>query len=235
MTSYAKLPSENSKGPSKSIQELSAYLKEFEQKLKDLRKLYSEASSKRNQNIFELIELKKHEIITLINSIKPLLKLQVLSSEKQILEKLRKISEELFKQFSDLEQREITDPATRESQGEIESEFVYSEDISIQSSGELDNQVIKERLDNIKDIQKDFHEVNNLFKEVAEMVSEQGAMLDESEKNVDTAVKETSRANVELESADKYQRSAKKKVFCIFIIVLGVVGVILGIVLATKL
>lgn len=230
MSTYAKLPSENSKSTSKPIQELSASVKDYEQKLKDLRKLITESKSKKTTATSKALMKKQDEIINLTNSLKSLMRLQVAPSEKQIFDKLKKIAEQLFKQFNDLEQASET---VEEKEEDLDPEFVHHESISFQNIGEVDSGVLQERLDGIQNLHKDFHEVNNLFKEVATLVESQGNLLDESEKHVETAVKETSRANIELDSASNYQRSAKKKAVCIFLIVLVVVGILIAVVVAT--
>ena len=229
MSTYSKLPSDGSKSPSKPTQQLANFVKDYEQKLKELRKLLSDPKVKTKEGS-RAMSNKQDELINLTNQVRSLFKAQVSPSEKQIFDKLRKNAEDLFKQFSDLDQRGATVETSEEDLG---PEFVHRESISYQNAGEVEGDGLQERLGDIQNLQKDFHEVNNLFKEVSTLVEQQGALLDESDKNVDTAVKETGRANVELDSANNYQRSAKKKAVCIFIIVAVVVAILIGVVVAT--
>ena len=229
MSTYNKLPGGSSGGQSKPLQDLSNIVKEYEQKLKELRKLLAQAKVKKTKEISTGIMLKQDDIINLTNSIRALLRVQVPSSDKQMYDNLKKTADLLFKQYNDLDQSDTKEEVTEEV---LDPEFVQRESISFQNAGDLDSEVLQDRLGDIKNLQKDFQEVNNLFKDVATLVDKQGEQLNESDKNVDTAVKETARANVELDSANKYQRSAKKKALCIFLIVLVVVGILVAVVVS---
>ena len=229
MSAYTKLPSDNQKTTKNSIEELSASVKLYEQRLKELRKLFAEFSVKKTKEFSGLIQKKQEELINQTNSIRNLLKTQPATNEKQKYDMLKKTAEVLFKQFTDLEQ-----PSVKiEEETDIGPEFVHRESISIENMEDLQNDLLQNILEDIQNLQKDFYEVNNLFKEVSTMISEQGDLLNESEKHVDVAVTETGRANVELESANNYQRSAKKKAVCILITVIVIVLVLVAIIIVT--
>ncbi|OMJ70143.1 hypothetical protein SteCoe_31941 [Stentor coeruleus] len=238
MSQYSKLPGDSSKGQSKAIKDLSDALKEFEQKLKELKRLQADATSKSTKEAKKIIMEKQDDLINLGNRIRAFLKLQVSTNEKQIFNSLKKTAENLLNQYKELEKsfdsyNPYEKPKTDEEDDDIGPGFVEHEGISFKDANEISGDLLQERQENIQNLHKDFVEVNHLFKEVATLVEQQGEMLDESDKNVDTAVKETARANVELETANTYQRSAKKKALCIFIIVLCVVGALIGIVVAS--
>ena len=232
MTAYNKLSGDSAPGIPKALQDLSNSERVFEQRLKELRRLIAEAGSKPNKLTHKSIVAKQDELINLANEIRILMKTQVASNQKQMFDKLKKHAEALFKQYSELESSYQADDTPVVEDYEVDPEFVERDTMVFKNADELDSDRLKERHEDIQGLQKDFHEVNSLFKEVASMVDQQGNMLDESEKNVDTAVTETKRANVELDSANKYQRSAKKKALIIFIIVLVVVGALIGAVVA---
>ena len=108
-----------------------------------------------------LISSKQDELIKLTNKIRGLFKAQVSPSEKQIFDKLRKNVEDLFKQFNDFDQKGVKDDIAEDDLG---PEFVHRESISYQNAGEVEGDGLQERLGDIQNLQKDFHEVNNLFK-----------------------------------------------------------------------
>ena len=76
--------------------------------------------------------------------------------------------------------------------------------------------------------------VNEMFKDTAMMVKEQEEMLVVVDKDVTNAAGQTGKAVGELNKAEGYQRSAKKKMCVIMIIALVVVGVALAIVFGVK-
>lgn len=232
MSSYNKLP-----GNSKALprEELSKYLKDFEKKLKDMKKLSLDPNAKFTKEHLKAVLKSGDELINLKNQISVVLRAPVPNNEKQIMDKLRKTAEELFKQFAELESQiavRTQNTGQVNPHETVDDEFVEHQSLAIKNEDELSNETLLKRNEDIQQVHKDFIEVNSLFKEVANLVEVQGESLNEAEKNVDTAVKETGRANIELDSANKYQRSAKKKLVVIFIIVFVIVAILIGVVVA---
>jgi syntaxin 7 len=155
-----------------------------------------------------------------------------------MVDKLKKTSEELFRQFADTEGQISSASNFKQEENPHETfdpGFVEEESLAIRDEDELKQENLLKRNEDIQQVHRDFVEVNSMFKEVAHLVDQQGESLNVAEGHVDTAVKETGRANIELDSANKYQRSAKKKIVIIFIIVLVVVAILIGVVVATTL
>jgi t-SNARE complex subunit (syntaxin) len=74
-----------------------------------------------------------------------------------------------------------------------------------------------------------------MFKDVAKMVNEQGTMLNNAEEHVDNAVVESGKAVNELNKADNYQRSSKKKLYIILGLVFCLVLIVSVPIIATSL
>ena len=76
-------------------------------------------------------------------------------------------------------------------------------------------------------------ELNELFRDVAHIVHEQGAILDTIEVNVQNTATDTRQADLELRSANKYQKQARGKMCCLLLILAVILTIIiLAVVLA---
>lgn len=232
MSSYNKLPGQPKQS---SLEELGKYLKDFEKGVKEMKRLVGDPKANFTKEHLKAVLKSGDQLINLKNQISTVLRAPVANNEKQIMDKLKRTAEELFKQFSEVENMIA---AKTQNTGQvnphesIDDEFVEHQSLAIKSEDDLKQGDLIKRNEDIQQVHKDFVEVNSLFKEVATLVEVQGEALNEADKNVDTAVKETGRANIELDSANRYQRSAKKKLIVIFVIVLVVVAILIGVVVA---
>jgi len=102
------------------------------------------------------------------------------------------------------------------------------EQLRLASQDEVDFQesLIIERESEIRNIEQSVGELNELFRDVAHIVREQGANLDTIEVNVQNTATDTRKADLELRSADRYQRQARGKACCLLIILAVVVAII---------
>lgn len=232
MSSYNKLPGESKASPK---DELAKCLQDFDKQLRELKKIISD-QSKSSKDRTKLAVKTGDNLINLKNRINTILRSPVPANEKQFVDRLKKSAEELFRQFTETE-NQINSSAPLESESNphdtFDPGFVEEESLAIKDEDELSHENLLKRNEDIQQVHKDFVEVNSMFKEVAHLVGQQGESLDVAEGHVDTAVKETTRANIELDSANKYQRSAKKKIVVIFLIVAVVVAILIGVVVAT--
>ncbi|XP_054771904.2 syntaxin-12-like isoform X2 [Lytechinus pictus] len=94
---------------------------------------------------------------------------------------------------------------------------------------DYDLTLIQEREEQIRQIEATMLDVNEIFKDLSMMVSEQGEMIDSIEANVDRAGDNVEEGTKQLATASKYQKKARRTMFCIFCI-LGVVAAIVIIV-----
>ncbi|CAG7985053.1 unnamed protein product [Penicillium olsonii] len=88
------------------------------------------------------------------------------------------------------------------------------------NQGEVDFQesLIIERETEIRNIEQSVGELNELFRDVAHIVTEQGGQLDIISENVENVTQDTRGANVELRSASRYQKNARNRACCLFVI-----------------
>jgi len=95
----------------------------------------------------------------------------------------------------------------------------------------------REREERIRQLESDILDVNEIFKELGTMVYEQGDAIDSIETNIITAADNVESGNQQLNAAASYQRSYRKKLCVLAIIlflVLAAVGIILGVELGGK-
>ena len=103
------------------------------------------------------------------------------------------------------------------------------EQLRLASQDEVDFQesLIVEREAEIRNIEASVGELNELFRDVAHIVHEQGAQLDTIDNNVQNVAGDTRQADVELRSANRYQKSARGKACCLLIILAVVLIIII--------
>ncbi|KAM3860977.1 syntaxin-7 [Diretmus argenteus] len=95
---------------------------------------------------------------------------------------------------------------------------------------EEDLSLIQERESSIRQLESDITDINDIFKDLGMMVHEQGDMIDSIEANVETADLHVQNGTQQLARAASYQRSSRKKI-CILMIVLALAAVIIGIII----
>ncbi|XP_062342944.1 syntaxin-12 isoform X1 [Osmerus eperlanus] len=95
---------------------------------------------------------------------------------------------------------------------------------------EEDLELIKDRETNIRQLESDILDVNQIFKDLAVMIHDQGEMIDSIEANVENAEVHVERGAEQLQRAAYYQQKSRKKM-CILAMVMSVVLVILGIII----
>ncbi|XP_072170384.1 syntaxin-12-like isoform X1 [Diadema setosum] len=99
---------------------------------------------------------------------------------------------------------------------------------------DYDLTLIQEREEQIRQIEASMLDVNEIFRDLSMMVSEQGEMIDSIEANVDRAGDNVEEGAKQLATASRYQKKARKKMFCIFCI-LAVVAIVIVIALVVLL
>nr|XP_040017460.1 syntaxin-7 [Gasterosteus aculeatus aculeatus] len=107
-----------------------------------------------------------------------------------------------------------------EAQVQAQAEAITEEDLRL----------IQEREMSIRQLESDITDVNDIFKDLGMMVHEQGDMIDSIEANVESADVNVQNATQQLSRAADYQRSSRKKM-CILVIVLLVVALIIGLII----
>ncbi|CAL4082946.1 unnamed protein product, partial [Meganyctiphanes norvegica] len=101
----------------------------------------------------------------------------------------------------------------------------------IQMEQEAELQQLQERETQIRQLESDIMDVNQIFKDLATMVHEQGDMIDSIEANVESAQVHVSQGATQLQQARTYQNKARRKKMCIILILVIVAAVVLGLII----
>ncbi|XP_061901113.1 syntaxin-7-like isoform X2 [Entelurus aequoreus] len=128
--------------------------------------------------------------------------------------------------------------SSRVSGGQPEAHYgnvtPFSSDVMVQDQAEAvtedDLRLIQERESAIRQLESDITDINDIFKDLGMMVHEQGDMIDSIEANVESAEMNVQSATQQLARAADYQRSSRKKM-CILSIVLIIVVVVIGLII----
>lgn len=90
--------------------------------------------------------------------------------------------------------------------------------------------VIQEKESAIRQLESDITDINDIFKDLGMMIHEQGDMIDSIEANVESADTHVQSGTQQLARAADYQRSSRKKI-CILLIVLAIAAVVIGLII----
>ncbi len=109
-----------------------------------------------------------------------------------------------------------------------QSQLQEQDQLRLASQDEVDFQdsLIVERESEIRNIEQSVGELNELFRDVAHIVHEQGGQLDTIAGNVQNVATDTRHADLELRSANRYQKSARGKACCLLVILAIVLTII---------
>eukprot|EP01126_Amoeba_proteus_P035099 TRINITY_DN3527_c0_g3_i2.p1 TRINITY_DN3527_c0_g3~~TRINITY_DN3527_c0_g3_i2.p1 ORF type:complete len:295 (-),score=70.44 TRINITY_DN3527_c0_g3_i2:120-1004(-) len=101
--------------------------------------------------------------------------------------------------------------------------------LKIESEREFQDTIIRERDEEIKIIQAQMIEVNDIFKDLAKLVDEQSELVDNIETNISIASTNVTEATKDLVKADEHSNTARKRL-CIFAVVIAILVVVVVIV-----
>ena len=126
-------------------------------------------------------------------------------------------------------------PYTDSPDGQQQQQQTQEQDtLRLASQDEVDFQesLIIERESEIRNIEQSVGELNELFRDVAHIVHEQGGQLDTIDGNVQNVAQDTRHADLELRSANKYQKAARGKACCLLLILaIVLIVVVLAVIL----
>ncbi|CAF1253430.1 unnamed protein product [Adineta steineri] len=113
----------------------------------------------------------------------------------------------------------------------------YQEQVVIPMEQDVDMQALRERGDQLQQLERNIVEVNELFKDVHNLVHEQGEIIDNIENNIVAADNHVVTATGQLKQAVTYQSAARRKkiiLILIAIIILVIIGLVLGLYFGLK-
>lgn len=217
MSSYTKLPKSN-ESSSVNLPLIQENLKNFQSKLKEYSRLPNNSKAQVSKEV--------NKICVIID--KELSKPRKTADEKSRLDVVEKNYSELKKNFLAVSSQ---DRYEDRSESDDFMDKIEERKSLVFTHEELQEGNYLNQKKQIEDLQKDMLTVNEMFKDTAKMIGEQEEMLVEVDKDVTNAAGQTGKAVGELNKAEGYQKSAKKKLWIIMIIAVVVVAVVLGIVL----
>jgi len=86
--------------------------------------------------------------------------------------------------------------------------------------------LIQARDADIRQIEKNIIEVNEIFQDLSKLVVEQGSMIDNIESNIESSVVSTSTGVEEIRKASDHQKKARTKLCCLTVILLIIASVL---------
>lgn len=86
--------------------------------------------------------------------------------------------------------------------------------------------LIREREEQIRELEGDILDVNEIFRDLGAMIHEQGEQIDTIEANVEKAYTDVEAGTGQLQAASKYQQKSRKKLCCLVVILVVVVAVV---------
>lgn len=98
---------------------------------------------------------------------------------------------------------------------------------------DVDVSLLREREEQIHQLEGDIVDINQIFKELGMLVHEQGAVVDTIEANVESAHADVESGTEQLQRAAIYQSKARKKKCCLITILLVVVAIIVIIIVVS--
>ncbi|XP_062506961.1 syntaxin-7-like [Corticium candelabrum] len=117
--------------------------------------------------------------------------------------------------------------ANRQREVEVEQLLRQDDDIEFQQA------LIEEREENIKKIETEILEINEIFRDIGTLVHEQGEQIDLIEANITTTKTRVEEGNQQLKSAAKHQKSARTKM-CILLIIIIIIAAIVATIVAVE-
>ncbi|KAJ5281538.1 hypothetical protein N7478_006910 [Penicillium angulare] len=141
---------------------------------------------------------------------------------------LNRRGEEKLREISQAAQRDSE--AGRQPYGDAEPQFqeqqLLEPQLANQSEVDFQASLIEHRETGIQAIERDTLHLGELFESLAEMVAGQGETIDSLDHRLEEVTSDTRGANTELRSANRYQKNARSKACCLFIILAIILAII---------
>jgi len=95
---------------------------------------------------------------------------------------------------------------------------------------EMDVEQLQERERAIRQLESDILDVNTIFKDLATLVHDQGEVVDSIEANIESTHVRVQEGTDHLRQAETYKNKARKKKFCLALIVAIILAIVIGII-----
>lgn len=114
-----------------------------------------------------------------------------------------------------------------DNQHQYEQQSLEQLRLASQDEVNFQDSLIVEREAEIRNIEHGVAELNELFRDVAHIVNEQGDLLDTIHDNVGNTRTDTRGAELELRSAARYQKQARSKACCLFVVLAVILTIVI--------
>ncbi|XP_065911649.1 syntaxin-7-like [Dysidea avara] len=230
--------SQESRDISTLLQSLETDLKRYQQGVSSLGS--SEDGPRTREELAELRESIKEKFNTAQNDITQQ-RQRASPRDRVALEKLNKQVQQQFSRYKQLidehNKRRTTYPLEsttgydNDYRSEVGSKYYPSQQTVLLDTTQADQREIE--AEELRVLERDIVDLNDIFKDVAVMVNEQGEDINAIERNVETAGHKVERGNSQLKKAVELARSNRKLKFCLFGCCIAVaVAIILAVVIA---
>eukprot|EP01025_Chloroclados_australasicus_P053754 TRINITY_DN6352_c0_g1_i1.p1 TRINITY_DN6352_c0_g1~~TRINITY_DN6352_c0_g1_i1.p1 ORF type:complete len:278 (-),score=41.98 TRINITY_DN6352_c0_g1_i1:434-1267(-) len=121
----------------------------------------------------------------------------------------------------------------QEQQHQQQAQTQQEMDPLLQSQITFHEELIQERDQGIREINNQIAEVNDIFQDLAVLVTDQGETVEVIDNNMTNVGESVERGRRELVVAQRHQKGATKRMWCLFVIALVVLSVILVVVITS--
>lgn len=144
--------------------------------------------------------------------------------EKESLDRARAIS---------FQQQGISDSPFADNYGQPVAQVQYQQQAVLPIEQEVDQRALRERDEQLRELETNIVEVNELFKDVAKLVHEQGGVIDSIDQHIIDTEVNIHQGNQQLTKAATYQSSARRKKIILISILLIVLAIIILVLVLT--
>lgn len=126
-----------------------------------------------------------------------------------------------LEQHAEQQQQQLIPQSNESQQLVLEQDVINNEEFVYQQS------LIREREEEIQNIEHGIQELNEIFNDLGSIVQEQGTLVDNIESNIYEISNSTRDAAGQLNKALRYQRRSGRKTLCLLMIVCVILGIVL--------
>ncbi|CAF1389612.1 unnamed protein product, partial [Rotaria sp. Silwood1] len=138
--------------------------------------------------------------------------------EKESLDRARAIS---FHQYGTLDSQLAGDFVSGPTYDQLQRQAVSS------IEQEVDMRALRERHEQLRELERNIVEVNELFKDVAKLIHDQGAVIDSIDEHIINTEVKIERGTRHIESSVKHQSAARCKIIILVTILIIVIAIII--------
>lgn len=102
--------------------------------------------------------------------------------------------------------------------------------LQVENDREFNEQIIRERHKDIKEIETKISNISEMFKDTNLLVERDGEFIDNIESNIESSKNNTDRSIIEVKNVEKYKRKNRNRSYCFILILFIIVSIIIMVV-----